>query len=36
MDFLPIFLEIREQPCPVVGGGEGAARFVRFVWRNAR
>ena len=22
MDFLPIFLDVREQPCLVVGGGE--------------
>lgn len=36
MDFLPVVLDIREQPCPVVGGGEGAARFVGFVRRNAR
>jgi siroheme synthase (precorrin-2 oxidase/ferrochelatase) len=26
MDFVPIILEIREQPCLVVGGGEVAAR----------
>jgi uroporphyrin-III C-methyltransferase/precorrin-2 dehydrogenase/sirohydrochlorin ferrochelatase len=26
MDFLPIFLDVREQPCLVVGGGEVAAR----------
>jgi uroporphyrin-III C-methyltransferase/precorrin-2 dehydrogenase/sirohydrochlorin ferrochelatase len=26
MDFLPIFLDLREQPCLVVGGGEIAAR----------
>ncbi len=26
MDFLPIFLDIRGQPCLVVGGGEVAAR----------
>ncbi len=26
MDFLPIFLDIRDQPCLVVGGGEVAAR----------
>ncbi len=26
MDFLPIFLNVREQPCLVVGGGEVAAR----------
>jgi uroporphyrin-III C-methyltransferase/precorrin-2 dehydrogenase/sirohydrochlorin ferrochelatase len=28
MDFLPIFLNIRQQPCIVVGGGEVAARKV--------
>jgi uroporphyrin-III C-methyltransferase/precorrin-2 dehydrogenase/sirohydrochlorin ferrochelatase len=26
MEFLPIFLDVREQPCLVVGGGEVAAR----------
>jgi uroporphyrin-III C-methyltransferase/precorrin-2 dehydrogenase/sirohydrochlorin ferrochelatase len=26
MDYLPIFLDVREQPCLVVGGGEVAAR----------
>jgi len=26
LDFLPIFLDLREQPCLVVGGGEVAAR----------
>jgi uroporphyrin-III C-methyltransferase/precorrin-2 dehydrogenase/sirohydrochlorin ferrochelatase len=26
MDFLPIFLDVRAQPCLVVGGGEAAAR----------
>jgi uroporphyrin-III C-methyltransferase/precorrin-2 dehydrogenase/sirohydrochlorin ferrochelatase len=26
MDYLPIFLDLREQPCLVVGGGEAAAR----------
>jgi len=26
MDYLPIFLDLREQPCLVVGGGEVAAR----------
>jgi uroporphyrin-III C-methyltransferase/precorrin-2 dehydrogenase/sirohydrochlorin ferrochelatase len=26
MDYLPIFLDIRERPCMVVGGGEVAAR----------
>jgi len=36
MDFPPIFLEIREQPCPEAGGGEGAARFIGFVRRRAR
>jgi len=36
MVLLARYNDIREQPCPVVGGGEGAARFVRFVWRNAR
>lgn len=28
MDFLPIFVNIRQQPCLVVGGGEVAARKV--------
>lgn len=28
MDFLPIFVNIRHQPCLVVGGGEVAARKV--------
>ncbi|HEY9051336.1 MAG TPA: siroheme synthase CysG [Gammaproteobacteria bacterium] len=28
MDFLPIFLNIKQQPCLVVGGGEVAARKV--------
>ena len=28
MDFLPIFLNIRHQPCLVIGGGEVAARKV--------
>ena len=36
MEFLPIFLDIREQPCQVLGGGEGAARFVGFVRRHTR
>ena len=26
MDFLPVFLDIRGQPCLVVGGGDAAAR----------
>ena len=26
MDFLPIFLDVRAQPCLVVGGGDVAAR----------
>lgn len=28
MDFLPIFINIRQQPCIVIGGGEVAARKV--------
>lgn len=36
MDFLPNVLGIREQPRRVVGGGEGAARFVALMWRNVR
>lgn len=28
MDFLPIFVNIRQQPCVVIGGGEVAARKV--------
>ncbi len=28
MDFLPIFLDVRQKPCLVVGGGEVAARKV--------
>jgi uroporphyrin-III C-methyltransferase/precorrin-2 dehydrogenase/sirohydrochlorin ferrochelatase len=28
MDFLPIFINIRQQPCVVIGGGEVAARKV--------
>jgi len=35
MDFPPIFLEIREQPRRVVGGGE-VAHFIGFVRRRAR
>lgn len=33
MDFLPIFLAIREQPCLVVGGGEVAARKTALLLR---
>ncbi len=33
MDFLPIFLNIREQPCLVVGGGEVAARKTALLLR---
>jgi len=33
MDFLPIFLDIREQPCLVVGGGEAAARKTALLLR---
>ncbi len=33
MDFLPIFLDIRELPCLVVGGGEVAARKTALLLR---
>jgi len=33
MDFLPIFLDVREQPCLVVGGGEVAARKTALLLR---
>jgi uroporphyrin-III C-methyltransferase/precorrin-2 dehydrogenase/sirohydrochlorin ferrochelatase len=33
LDFLPIFLDVREQPCLVVGGGEVAARKVALLLR---
>lgn len=33
MDFLPIFLDIRAQPCLVVGGGEVAARKTALLLR---
>ncbi|HHO69347.1 MAG TPA: uroporphyrinogen-III C-methyltransferase [Gammaproteobacteria bacterium] len=33
MDFLPIFLDIRERPCLVVGGGPVAARKVALLTR---
>jgi len=33
MDYLPIFLDIREQPCLVVGGGEVAARKCSLLLR---
>ncbi len=31
MDFLPVFLNIKDQPCLVVGGGDVASRKVRFL-----
>src|SRR3990170_3540309 len=33
MDFLPVFLDIRGQPCLVVGGGEVAARKTALLLR---
>ncbi|HET9734436.1 MAG TPA: siroheme synthase CysG [Burkholderiales bacterium] len=33
MDFLPIFLDVRAQPCLVVGGGEAAARKCALLLR---
>ena len=33
MDFLPIFLNIRKQPCLVVGGGATATRKVELLLR---
>ena len=33
MDFLPILLDIRAQPCLVVGGGEVAARKTALLLR---
>lgn len=33
MDYLPIFLDIREQPCLLVGGGEVAARKATLLLR---
>jgi uroporphyrin-III C-methyltransferase/precorrin-2 dehydrogenase/sirohydrochlorin ferrochelatase len=33
MDFLPVFLDIRGQPCLVVGGGEEAARKTALLLR---
>ena len=34
MDFLPIFLDVRAQPCLVVGGGEVAARKCALLLRS--
>ena len=31
MDFLPIFLDVRRQPCLVVGGGDVATRKVELL-----
>ncbi len=37
MEFLPIFLDVKDQPCLVVGGGEVASRKVALLRRaNAR
>ncbi|MDA0225694.1 MAG: siroheme synthase, partial [Proteobacteria bacterium] len=33
MDYLPIFLDLRDQPCLVVGGGEVAARKTAMLLR---
>ena len=33
MDFLPVFLNVRDQPCLVIGGGEVAARKVALLLR---
>jgi len=33
MDYLPIFLDIRAQPCLVVGGGDAAARKAALLLR---
>ena len=33
MDYLPIFLDIRDQPCLVVGGGAVAARKAGMLLR---
>ena len=33
MDYLPIFLDVRGQPCLVVGGGPVAARKLALLLR---
>ncbi|HUH38367.1 MAG TPA: bifunctional precorrin-2 dehydrogenase/sirohydrochlorin ferrochelatase, partial [Spongiibacteraceae bacterium] len=33
MDYLPLFLNVRDQPCLVVGGGEVAARKIGLLLR---
>ncbi len=34
MDFLPVFLDVRGQPCLVVGGGDAAARKTALLLRS--
>ncbi len=33
MDFLPIFMDVRDRVCLIVGGGEVAARKVQMLLR---